>query len=85
MEKIAEELGLVKLTFPIKEPDITGILSKLRSMPEVTEVSLKGDSLEVLTTNPKNTKYELIKIGITEITEKHELARIYSEAMSKAH
>jgi len=85
MEKIAEELGLVKLTFPIKEPDITGTLSKLRSMPEVTEVSLKGDSLEVLTTNPKNTKYELIKIGITEITEKHELARIYSEAMSKAH
>ena len=85
MEKIAEELGLVKLTFPIKDLNMARTLTKLRSIPEVTEVSLKGDNLEVLTTNPKKTTDELEKIGITEITEKHELARIYSEAMSKAH
>lgn len=85
MEKIAEELGLVKLTFPIKDLNMARTLTRLRSIPEITEVSLKGDNLEILTTNRKKTTDELEKLGITEITEKHELARIYSEAMSKAH
>ncbi|MBS7633267.1 ABC transporter ATP-binding protein [Candidatus Bathyarchaeota archaeon] len=85
MEKIAEELGLVKLTFPIKDLNMARTLTRLMSIQEVTEVSLKGDNLEILTADRKKVTDELEKLGITEITEKHELARIYSEAMSKAH
>jgi hypothetical protein len=59
-------------------------LTKLRSIPEITEVSIKGDNLEILATNRKKVTDELQKLGITQITEKHELTRIYSEAMSQA-
>ena len=84
IEKIAEELGQVKLSFTVKDPNMARTLTKLRSMPEITEVSIKGDNLEILATNRKKVADELQKLGITQITEKHELTKIYSEAMSQA-
>jgi ABC-type multidrug transport system ATPase subunit len=84
IEKIAEELGQIKLSFTVKDPNMARTLTKLRSIPEITEVSIKGDNLEILATNRKKVTDELQKLGITQITEKHELTRIYSEAMSQA-
>lgn len=84
MEKIAEELGQIKLFFTVKDLNMARTLTKLRSIPEITEVSIKGDNLEILATNRKKVTDELQKLGITQITEKHELTRIYSEAMSQA-
>jgi len=83
MEKIAEELGQIKLSFPLKDKNVERTLTKLRMVPEITELSIKGDNLVILATDRKKVAEELHKLGITEITEEHELARIYSEAMTK--
>ena len=83
MQKIAEELGQIKLSFPLKDLNVAHTLTKLRAIPEITELSIKGDSLEILATDRKKVADELKELGITEITEEHELARIYSEAMTK--
>ena len=83
MEKIAEELGLVKLAFTTKGLNIAHTLTRLRSIPEVSEVSLKGDTMELLVANRRKVTNELEKLGITQVKEEHDFVRIYSEALSR--
>jgi ABC-type multidrug transport system ATPase subunit len=83
MEKIAEELGLIKLSFPTKDLNMARSLTKLRSIPEIREVSLKGDTMELLITSRGNVTDELEKLGITQITEEYDFVRIYSKALTQ--
>lgn len=83
MEKIAEELGLIKLSFPTKDLNMARTLTKLRSIPEVKEVSLKGDTMELLITSRGNVTDELEKLGITQVTEEYDFVRIYNKALTQ--
>jgi ABC-type multidrug transport system ATPase subunit len=83
MEKIAEELGLIKLSFPTKDLNMARTLTKLRSIPEVREVSLKGDTMELLITSRGKVTDELEKLGITQVTEEYDFVRIYSKALTQ--
>jgi ABC-type multidrug transport system ATPase subunit len=83
MEKIAEELGLIKLSFTIKDQSMARMLTKLRSIPEVREVSLKGDTMELLITSRGKVTDELEKLGITQVTEEYDFVRIYSKALTQ--
>ncbi|MEM3029598.1 MAG: ABC transporter ATP-binding protein [Thermoproteota archaeon] len=83
LENISEELGLMKLVFKLENLDLAKTLSRLRSTPEIREVAIRGETVEVLTGNRSKTMEALKNLGVSQISQAYDYLRIYREAFKR--
>jgi len=83
LEKISEELGLVRIVFNLKDLDLAKTLNTLRSTPEIREVAIRGEVVEVLTGNRIKAMETLENLGVKEASQTYDYLRIYREAFKQ--
>jgi ABC-2 type transport system ATP-binding protein len=83
LENISEELGLMKLVFKLENLDLARTLTRLRTTPEIREVAIKGEVVEVLTEDRDKAMEALESMGVSEISQAYDYLRIYHEAFKQ--